>query len=189
MMNPTVEGTTSDSAETQEPCEDSTDGQIVQMGTNDNDNQGLSDELSQLQTVIVTETDEDNRVENDAAIERAQLQEQLQQHMDEMYGARTGRYNMRSRWPRDYGHLHTTLASIAMTQYIMNKGIKLFKDSGIDAISKELEQLHVRQVLQPKNSTYLSETQRRDALQYLMFLKEKRDGNIKARGCADGQKQ
>ena len=31
--------------------------------------------------------------------------------------------------------------------------------------------------------------ERKDALKYLMFLKEKRNGIIKGRGCADGRKQ
>ena len=52
---------------------------------------------------------------------------------------------------------------------------------------KELDQLHVRKVLKPTKNLNCKE--RRDALQYLMFLKEKRNGIIKARGCADGRKQ
>jgi hypothetical protein len=35
----------------------------------------------------------------------------------------------------------------------------------------------------------MSSANRRDALQYLMFLKKKRNGIIKGRGCADGRKQ
>jgi len=35
----------------------------------------------------------------------------------------------------------------------------------------------------------MSYEQRKKALRYLMFLKEKRDGTIKARGCADGRSQ
>jgi hypothetical protein len=35
----------------------------------------------------------------------------------------------------------------------------------------------------------MSSADRRDALQYLMFLKKKRNGIIKGRGCADGRKQ
>eukprot|EP00980_Cylindrotheca_fusiformis_P012362 scaffold3036_cov117-Cylindrotheca_fusiformis.AAC.1 len=38
----------------------------------------------------------------------------------------------------------------------------------------------------PKNLTI---AQKKAALQYLMFLKEKRSGKIKGRGCADGRKQ
>jgi len=35
----------------------------------------------------------------------------------------------------------------------------------------------------------LSHVERKRALRYLMFLKEKRDGTIKACGCADGRPQ
>jgi hypothetical protein len=39
------------------------------------------------------------------------------------------------------------------------------------------------------NAHELSKEQKQKALQYLMFLKEKRGGQIKGRGCADGRKQ
>jgi len=35
----------------------------------------------------------------------------------------------------------------------------------------------------------VSYDKRKKELRYLMFLKEKRDGTIKARGCADGRPQ
>ena len=35
----------------------------------------------------------------------------------------------------------------------------------------------------------LAYNQHKKALRYLMFFKEKRDGSIKARGCADGCSQ
>ena len=35
----------------------------------------------------------------------------------------------------------------------------------------------------------MSHEEKKKALRYLVFLKEKRDGSIKARGCADGQSQ
>jgi len=41
----------------------------------------------------------------------------------------------------------------------------------------------------PKDPKGLSIKDRRAALEYLMFLKKKHCGKIKARGCADGQKQ
>ena len=40
----------------------------------------------------------------------------------------------------------------------------------------------------PKNASELSgsDKENKGALQYLMFLKQKRNGTIKGRGCADG---
>ena len=71
----------------------------------------------------------------------------------------------------------------------MKKGIKLYGDAGVEAVLKELRQLHDRKVLEPKDARSLSPSERKAALQYLMFLKEKRNGTIKGRGCADGRKQ
>ena len=45
-------------------------------------------------------------------------------------------------------------------------------------------------VFEPKTvAPQLCPEQRKDALQYLMFLKQKRSGTIKGRGCADGRRQ
>jgi hypothetical protein len=62
--------------------------------------------------------------------------------MDAAYGPRTGRYDLRARKPRDYGHAHATLESTAMTQHSVRQGIKLFGEQGVDAVMKELVQLH-----------------------------------------------
>jgi len=71
----------------------------------------------------------------------------------------------------------------------MNKGIKTFGQAGIDAVKKEMKHLHKRKVLEAKKPTELTPTQRREALGYLMFLKRKRCGTVKGRGCADGRPQ
>ena len=53
--------------------------------------------------------------------------------------------------PQDCNHDHAVLESIAMTQHSsMKKGIKLFGQVGVDAVLKELKQLHDRKVLKPK---------------------------------------
>ena len=36
---------------------------------------------------------------------------------------------------------------------------------------------------------YMTEERKKDALEIMMFLNEKRDGKIKARRCVDGRKQ
>ena len=87
------------------------------------------------------------------------------------------------------GLLSTHLDNIVLTQYNMKRGIKLFRQKGIDAVRKELKQLNDQLVAKPVSPESLTEEQRRRALAYLMFLKEKRCGTIKGRGCADGRKQ
>lgn len=81
------------------------------------------------------------------------------------------------------------LLGTILTQYGVNRGLKLFGANGEEAVLNELRQLHEREVLHPRSGRGLSSADRRAALQYLMFLKQKRNGLIKGRGCADGRKQ
>ncbi len=74
-------------------------------------------------------------------------------------------------------------------QMSAKKGLTVFGISGAAAVRKELEQLLYRKVMHGKRSKELTRDQKRAALRYLMFLKQKRCGKIKGRGCADGRKQ
>lgn len=80
-------------------------------------------------------------------------------------------------------------ASLATPQYTLNKGLKIFGEAGSAAVYKELLQFHNRRVITPKRIKELTEQQIKRALPYLMFLKAKKSGVIKARGCADGRSQ
>jgi hypothetical protein len=116
--------------------------------------------------------------------------EEVEEAIDEV-GVRPGieRYNLRAQRPRNYSHLHTTLAHTAMTQFTMKKGIEEFGEDGVNAVLGELQQLHDRKVLVPIVADEMTREKKRAALRYLMFLKKKRCGRIKGRGCADGRKQ
>jgi hypothetical protein len=52
-----------------------------------------------------------------------------------------------------------------------------------------MRQLHERNVMKPAHARELTPDKRQEALAYLMFLKRKRCGKVKGRGCADGRKQ
>jgi len=80
-------------------------------------------------------------------------------------------------------------ANVMMTQMNIKQGIKALGDHGNDAMLKELNQLHKRKALLRLRKEDMSYEQRKKALRYLMFLKEKRDGTIKSRGCTDGRSQ
>lgn len=75
-----------------------------------------------------------------------------------------------------------------LTQYSLKKGLREFGEQGVEAVLKELKQLHVRKVIAPVKGDVLSRAERKAALEYLMFLKQKRCGTVKGRGCADGRK-
>jgi len=81
-------------------------------------------------------------------------------------------------------HLH-----VLMTQMSVKAGIKKFGKKDDEAVSKELHQLNDRKAMVPIGKDDLSTEDRQKALWYLMFIKEKRDGAVKARGCADRRPQ
>ena len=135
--------------------------------------------------------EDDNAADEEDNVEQKRVRfEKDQAEMEERYGKRNGNHNLRIRKPVDYSHLHAnaTLEQIALTRYTIKKGLKAFGEPGADAVVKEMKQLHDREVIEPKAAHMMTPTEKRKALEYLMFLK-KRGGIIKARGCADGRKQ
>jgi len=80
-------------------------------------------------------------------------------------------------------------AHVILTQMNIKQGLLTFGEKGSQAISKELKQLHDKGAITPIQRSDMTTEERKKALRYLMFLKEKRDGTIKARGCADGRPQ
>ena len=81
------------------------------------------------------------------------------------------------------------LEHVALTQHNLKKGLQICGEAAADAVVKEMKQLHDRKTIRPRYSKDLSLDDKRKALGYLMFIKEKRCGTIKGRGCADGRKQ
>jgi len=79
--------------------------------------------------------------------------------------------------------------ALVTAQMSAKRGLKVFGDKGVEALLKELKQLLDRKVMHGVDGRRLTRAEKNAALQYLMFLKEKRCGKIKGRGCADGRKQ
>ena len=89
-----------------------------------------------------------------------------------------------------YDEEHTNQMFNFLTDQMSAKaGLKAFGERGVASIMQELEQLLYQKVIVGCKASSLTSAQRKAALQYLMFLKEKRCGKVKARGCADGCKQ
>ena len=80
-------------------------------------------------------------------------------------------------------------ASQITPQYGIQKGLRVFGDAGVEAVLKELRQLHEREVIIPVHPKRLTRDELKRSLPYLMFLKRKRCGKVKGRGCADGRSQ
>ena len=115
-----------------------------------------------------------------------------------------GRYNLHNTRGRDYDHRYAgddfVIDNAAMTTHGMSEvletpqmslkaGLQIFGNDGVRAVEKEMRQLHDRGVMIPVHKKSLTSEQRKEALAYLMFLKRKRCGKVKGRGCTDSRKQ
>ena len=79
-------------------------------------------------------------------------------------------------------------AQFAQT-YTLKQGQRQFRKRTDDAAMKEMGQLHERKVFEPINVSTMDATERKKAMESLIFVTEKRDGVIKARMCANGSTQ
>ncbi len=67
--------------------------------------------------------------------------------------------------------------------------LKNFGDEGETAVTKELRQFNTYNVFEPLDTKSLSESEKKGAILSPIFLKEKRNGMVKARSCANGSVQ
>eukprot|EP00980_Cylindrotheca_fusiformis_P010264 scaffold2279_cov88-Cylindrotheca_fusiformis.AAC.1 len=72
-------------------------------------------------------------------------------------------------------------------QYIMQKGLKVFGEKGKKAATKEMDQLYKRNCFEPVSVKDMKPSEKRKAMEALMFLTEKRDGTIKGRMVYNGK--
>jgi hypothetical protein len=73
--------------------------------------------------------------------------------------------------------------------YNLTAGLRKFGDRGETAVSKELHQFNGYDVFEPLYADSLTDVKKSKALASLIFLKEKRNGDVKARSCANGSVQ
>ena len=71
----------------------------------------------------------------------------------------------------------------------LSAGLKHFDTRGEEAVSKELNQFNMLHTFTPLDTTTLTIAQWKNALGSLIFLTEKRNGDIKARACMNGKPQ
>jgi len=76
-----------------------------------------------------------------------------------------------------------------MRQYNLKPGLRKFGAKGVTAAVKELTQLHIMETWMPLEASKLSREQRMRALSSLLFLKEKRTGDVKGQACINGAPQ
>jgi hypothetical protein len=76
-----------------------------------------------------------------------------------------------------------------MTQMTATAGIKKHGQRAVDALLKEFCQLDDKSVFAAVDANSLSPAQKAAALRAINLIKEKRDGELKGRSCADGSAQ
>ena len=87
---------------------------------------------------------------------------------------------------REYNNLESVLVS-STPQYGFQKGMKVFREEGHTATVKELSKnLIGKNVIDMLPAKSVTHDMMKMSLSYLMFLKRKRNLEVKARGCADG---
>ena len=74
-------------------------------------------------------------------------------------------------------------ADIVTNQYNMKQVLNRFGQSRVSAIEKEVRQLITMDALYPDDPKEISREDQSSTMYYLMLLKEKWDGTIKAQGC------
>jgi len=77
---------------------------------------------------------------------------------------------------------------MCFNQMHASKGIELFKERAVAGLFKEYKQLNDMAVVGKASYEQLTDEDKKRALRAINLIKEKRDGKIKGRTCADGSK-
>ena len=98
-------------------------------------------------------------------------------------------YGMTQKLTKDSDFAYAFAVHYCMTQLSLKQGIRAWGDAAINAVKKEVQQMHDKKVYKPVMFNTLTRQEKLAALRSIIFLKQKRCGRIKARLCADGRPQ
>jgi len=99
------------------------------------------------------------------------------------------RPDIKPKCPQDFALLHNTPHGTILMQYSVKKGLEIFGEIGKEALTQELKQVHDMDIFNPKDPCKMTCEEKKQALEYLIFLKQKKSGRVKTHRCADGRKQ
>jgi hypothetical protein len=91
--------------------------------------------------------------------------------------------------PAQLQSIHRAITGLIFTQMSASKGLQKHGDLARAALRKEFEQFRALEVLEPLNAFEMTDAQKSEALRAISVIKEKRDGSLKGRTCADGSSQ
>ena len=78
---------------------------------------------------------------------------------------------------------------VLVEHYNMKKGLELFGEIGDKVVTEELHKIHDMNTYDPMDASKLSYQERKYALASMLFITEKRNGDVKARNVAIVRKQ
>jgi len=86
--------------------------------------------------------------------------------------------------------INAHVVGVAMLQqFSLKAGLKHFGKGGEEAVTSELTQMHDMHTYVPIDPESMTPQQKSETLNSLIFLTEKRNGDVKSRMCGDGSKQ
>ena len=86
--------------------------------------------------------------------------------------------------------MNAHVVGVAMLQqFSLKAGLKHFGKKGEEAVTSELTQMHDVHMYETIDPATMTPQQKSEALNSLIFLTEKRNGDVKSRMCGDGSKQ
>jgi hypothetical protein len=154
----------------------------------------------------IFDVEDDNLSEESETVEVPQIADEV--------AAIPARYNLRTSRDRSYDHrfdhlmdnphntksyespvqllqhsTQQTVTAYVLAQISAARGMIIYGKPFEDAILKEFCQLHDKGVFEPKHAEGLSQQEKRASLRAVNLIKEKRNGDIKGRICADGSVQ
>ena len=89
----------------------------------------------------------------------------------------------------DFYQVEPDVVATIMMQLSLKAGLKEWGEPALKAVTAEMKQLHLHDTFKPFHRRELTEAQRATVLESHLFLKKKRDGTIKGRTVAGGNKQ
>ena len=81
------------------------------------------------------------------------------------------------------------IGMVLAEQHSLKRAARLFGPKAMEAAGKELQQIHDFGTYVPMDPSKLTREEKKKAIEALMFVTEKRNGQLKARKCAVGSKQ
>ena len=157
--------------------EEMLENEIKEIGDTQNENHDIEEEKEQIEEPdIESLTEEINAIDETYTTRYGRESRAAPSYVPEIGG-------------KKYAYNHAQLAAYLMQQLSLKEGLKKFGDKGDKAAYAEMEQLHLRTTFKPVLPSDLTQEKKKEVLEGIMLLKEKKDGTIKGRNVADGRRQ